>query len=315
MPRMRFFSIEDDMKTTRVSLEVDSEGEVVFLNNFGPAVDVTIPAVLPDGNEVTAISSNFCKGQFNKITIENDISNVRAQAFCNAHVKEIVWPLSCHEIPELCFWGSDICSVSNTEGVRSIRNKAFCNARFLDEIDFSSSHINCADPMDFEMTCKVLWPEGIKFCDWADGVKFKVDGNGCLRELRSKGGCPSVIIPRVLSNGIEIKSIGSDFVKGKFETITISDDIAAIDCGAFRMSNIDKVIWSSSCLAIPDFCFHVSMLKKITNLNNVTEIGENAFLNTHNLRSLDLSSSLVSFVGPYAFDKNCDVKLPYYLVK
>lgn len=315
MPKTRFFSIEDDMKTTRVSLEVDPEGEIVFLNNSGPAVDFTIPAVLPDGTEVTAISSDFCKGQFNKITIEDGISKIRTRAFFNAHVKEVVWPSSCHEIPEHCFFKSDICSVVNTEGVRSIRNMAFCNARFLDEIDFSSSHINCADPADFGSSCKVHWPEGIKFCDWTDGVKFKVDGNGCLRELRSKGGCPSVIIPRILPNGIEIKSIGSDFVRDEFETITISDDISVIECGAFRVSPVNKVVWSSSCPVIPDSCFHFSSLREITNLNNVTEIGQDAFLNTHNLKSIDLSSSLISFVDSWTFGKNCDVKLPYYLSK
>lgn len=311
---MKFFSIKDDKENSFIDLAVNSEGLLFGFINTGPKTDVTIPHILPDGSLITSLCIDFCKGEYGRIIISDEINKVYPYAFRNAFVEEVVWPSSCQCVPDGCFFGCSVHRVTNLNNVNNICKDAFRGTYSLAELDFSFSPLKCVDIEDFEDSCVVHWPDGIKFSGCFDGIKFKIDGYGCLTELQNRQPeRAEVTIPKVLPNGAVINSIGSNFVKGQFKEITISDEIETIAVSAFRHADVCKVNWSASCRVIPASCFYFSSVQQIANLDHVTHIEKYAFLNTFSLSDVDLSSSSVSCIDPHSFDKKCRVKLPYYI--
>ena len=87
--------------------------------------DAVIPSVLPNGQKITAIDTQFLSGPFGTVTVDNNISIINEEAFSSSNVREVVWPSECKKIPEGCFCGSKIKKVSNIDGVTHISHVRF----------------------------------------------------------------------------------------------------------------------------------------------------------------------------------------------
>lgn len=124
-------------------------------------------------------------------------------------------------------------------------------------------------------------------------VEFEIDVYGKrLFKMRNNGDRVSVYIPNIFPTGEEITRLGENFCDGEYSEIIISDEIAEVERGAFRMAKADKVVWSSKCEIIPLFCFSYSQVLQVTNVENVQKIGEQAFT----------YSKITSFKWPKACD-------------
>lgn len=110
------------------------------INHKGKAIDVFIPHKFPSGDVINTIANGYCFGKYNRIVIDDDISEIEGFSFSNSFITEVVWPASCDFIPEGCFAESTIKKVSNIEHVTSIGDSAFYWS-YLDS--FSWPH-NCA---------------------------------------------------------------------------------------------------------------------------------------------------------------------------
>lgn len=110
-----------------------SDDELFGINTVSDDVrDVYIPHVFPSGAVINSIGSCFCSqkwGSYGKITIDDNISDIKKSAFGNSSVKEVVWSASCLEIPERCFDSSDIVKLSNIDNVVDVGRKAFVNSK------------------------------------------------------------------------------------------------------------------------------------------------------------------------------------------
>ena len=148
-----------------------------------------------------------------------------------------------------------------------------------------------------------------------DEIDFLLNWDGLLLTYRNVDYHKKVdvVIPKVFPDGFVVKSISSYSCVGNFRKVTISDEICDIRCGAFGDAKIEEICWSAGCTTIPDQCFERSTLRKITNVANISEIGEYAFSQT-NLEEIDLSGSKIMTIAEFAFF-NCpksSVIMPYY---
>lgn len=118
-----------------------------------------------------------------------------------------------------------------------------------------------------------------------DGIIFWVE-NGRLESLVNNGEAKSVVIPNKFASGIEITFIDSSVCKGKFDKITISDEITDISENAFAYSAVKEVNWSKGCRVIPSHCFFHSTVEAVHGIENVEIIEEQAFMETKHLKRL-----------------------------
>lgn len=113
-----------------------------------------------------------------------------------------------------------------------------------------------------------------------DGVKFTIDTtNNYLYEMENMDRCEvcDVFIPHVLEPGVVIDAIDSDFCRGGFRKVTISDEIPDIRPYAFYEAVIGEIVWPASHTSIPLECFQESTLGTVSNIDTVTHIGTSAF--------------------------------------
>lgn len=92
------------------------------------------------------------------------------------------------------------------------------------------------------------------------------------------------------------------------------ENVKEIGMEAFAYSSIRCMKWPPKCKTVPNGCFKGSELSRITNLKNIERIDKYAFYCTSNLKKIDLSDSIVSFIGEGAFDggEGKALKPPYY---
>lgn len=145
-------------ETRRVVFVVDPVGTLGLIKNFGDRVDVYIPSVLPDGTQIKAIAADFCCGLFGTITISDDIAEINEAAFRSAKVREVVWPAACTEIPNICFFMSDVRRIHNLNRITSIGSYAFLSAFALNEIDLSDAPIVSIAPNGLDASCHIHLP-------------------------------------------------------------------------------------------------------------------------------------------------------------
>lgn len=118
-----------------------------------------------------------------------------------------------------------------------------------------------------------------------EGVRFELNGTALVK-LLNDGEPVDVYIPSALPSGERIDSIGRNFCKGEFNTIDIDNKILNISEGAFISSNVEKVIWPSSCKTIPNRCFDGCSINYLENIDAVVRIEDEAFEYTFWLESL-----------------------------
>ncbi len=120
-----------------------------------------------------------------------------------------------------------------------------------------------------------------------DGIKYGLLTNGTAEVLDytlGGGGKENgeVTIPSVVTNeGKEyrvtrIRSLAF-YAKGKFDKITIGDNIETIDQNAFIMSSVEEVVFGDKAKEIPDNSFANASVHKLTIGASVKRIGKRAF--------------------------------------
>lgn len=132
-----------------VLLWVDQEGCLCRCQNLSDSpVDIEIPCVSPSGTLIKSFSHGICRGVFERITLTNSISVIHTCAFMDCVVNEVVWPSSCHVIPNNCFKGSTVKTIKNINAVTDIRAFAFDSAKNV-RLDLSKSKVACIDGCAF----------------------------------------------------------------------------------------------------------------------------------------------------------------------
>lgn len=194
------------VKIKGVKFVVNDDGILTAMKNPWFRKDVTIPSVLPNGQQIKSLGAPFCYGKFGKITISDDIDHVNIGAFMGCDADEIVWSSKCELIPPICF------------------------------------------------------------------------------------------------------------VKSKVKKISNIDNVTTIHVCAFAASQIKSIDWPKDCLEIPEACFYASDIEEIRGLENVVRIGEKAFLETNNLKELNLSANSICDVEKTALGgvPREKVTFPYY---
>ena len=112
-----------------VDFSIDEDGELCSLfDNQADVRDVFIPSKLYIGDKIipiTSIGSGVCRCAFSKVTISDEIKDVKPQAFSHSYIDEVVWPKGCKTIPHMCFAFSNVGKVYNIDNVVRIGERAF----------------------------------------------------------------------------------------------------------------------------------------------------------------------------------------------
>lgn len=90
--------------------------------------EIILPSWDPVSNkEIHAIGAEFFKksGSCDRLVIPSSITTIRDCAFEYSHTKEVVWSDNCSKIPNSCFHGSGLQSISNIDGVTEVGPSAF----------------------------------------------------------------------------------------------------------------------------------------------------------------------------------------------
>lgn len=90
-------------------------------------ISLHIPRFLPKGVEITSISSNVLRGNFDKVSFDGGIK-VEPRAFEHSKVNTVVWPTENLEIPYACFYCSSVKQIFGIENVVQVDFKAFSHS-------------------------------------------------------------------------------------------------------------------------------------------------------------------------------------------
>lgn len=110
------------------------------------------------------------------------------------------------------------------------------------------------------------------------GNKFVIDSRGTIKKIT--GGSDELYIPAVFPDGERVFLIGQACCNDFYDKVIIDDNIHSVEQGAFKDLCADELVWTSGCNYIPARCFQGSCIKRIFNIEHVTEIGEGAFAGT-----------------------------------
>lgn len=112
-----------------------------------------------------------------------------------------------------------------------------------------------------------------------NNIEFEISDRGTLLHVTNHNDCPAdVYIPRrVTAVGLKIRCLSDDLLRGVFNKVVFDNSFHIIMRNTFRFANVNEVVWPSSCEIIPRRCFEGSCLKKISNIENVTNIYDRAF--------------------------------------
>lgn len=110
------------------------------------------------------------------------------------------------------------------------------------------------------------------------GNKFVIDSRGTIKQIT--GGSDELYIPAVFPNGEHVFLIGQACCNGFYDKVIIDDNIHSVEQGAFKNLCADELVWTSGCNYIPAHCFQGSCIRRIFNIEHITEIGEGAFART-----------------------------------
>lgn len=226
------------------------------------------------------ISKPFFLKDFNKsvnrIVLSDGITQVDEKAFYQTHFKEVVWPATCCEIPKDCFADSDLKTISGIDNVSSIGEHAFAYSK-LRSIEISKN---------------------------VSEIKLGAFQNTPLSNIVFKG---------------EIKKIGAYAFNHVFlDDIIIPDSCSEIGNGAFAYCEcLESVTWPASCRVVPSECFVGcrKLRQLLPGFKDIFSISFMAFSDTPRLTNIDLSDTIVNYIGPGAFGgKNPNAVLAPYFV-
>ena len=257
-----------------VEFHIDKDGVLYNMRNMVDPIRVNVE-----------IPSQFSNGV--RIT-------ALGEEFCEGEYNEIIVSSEIAEVHEEAFRWSNVASIHWPEACTKIPAGCFKNST-------------------------VTKLSGIEKVTQIDNEAFF---NTRMQEFTWPTNCE--VIPKSCFAGSGTKSIyGTENVKViedlAFYNSWITDissiqNVKSIGVQAFQRSRVRNIEWPTGCKEIPRGCFYMSELETISNLQNVEAIGEYAFCGAKHLRGLDLSNSMILFIGERAFsgvDKETNI-FPYY---
>lgn len=270
------------------------------IKKIKPIVDQKVDVVFPStlGEKITTIEECcFSDAYFGKITLPNSVTTVAPMAFSMMSADEVVWSSGCNVIPFSCFSKSSIGKLSNIDHVSEVQSIAFESSEFKE----------------------LIWPSA---CDHIPIKAFY----GCqLSSIQNIDHVKSIAIAAFMCSSIESfvwPSSCSEIPSSCFQCCTSLksiDNISHVNkigASAFRKSGIEEFRWPDNCPVVPCSCFVRSRLSKIENLNkNVSEIENDAFIITDELKYIDLSNTSLCKISNHSFGniKGKKIILPYYM--
>lgn len=117
-----------------LELEIDDDGVLCSMHNGGSPREVVIPKILPNGERISKIGTEFLKGEYRLVVIPDEITEIAEGAFKDAIVDEIVWSGGCKIIPQNCFYKCTLKKLTNTNKVAEAQPYAFsesCIEKFV----------------------------------------------------------------------------------------------------------------------------------------------------------------------------------------
>lgn len=240
---------------------------VVFSPDCDGMIKLVIPHEFNDGTTIDSICLEEFTGSFGKVVISDGIKEIGGSSFMASSVYELVWPPSCHEIPEYCFYRSDIEKISGIENVTVLKEGAFCQSS-LAEIDGEFTSLKEIAPHAFQNTKIQTFeiPEGCVLGSWA---------------FQSCELLTSVQLP---SSCCEVPDHCFSECQ-KLNDIEIPDSVTKIGSNAFELTAIKSFRWPSKCSIIPSLCFARSSLEELTGIEDVKVIEHRAFCGCRSLKS------------------------------
>lgn len=318
------------------------DGVLIKMKRLYPigAKSVCIPRTLSGNVEIKAIGPNFCEGEYNKITIDNKIKEVRSDAFRLANVREVVWSSGCDAIPTFCFSDSAITVLSNIEHVKYIGNYAFSNTS-LKEFVWPSMCSEIPDSCFLNST--VQYVRNIRSVEYVGPNAF---AGSNIAEIRWPSACHT--IPHSCFSSSKLSKISNiqdvtviedfafdtcmieEFVVPcgvtklpcgvfawceRLKKLVLHNDITDIGNSAFSYTSVPSFEWPENCSVVSDYCFSYSEVERISFHFNIEKIGRGAFSNCDKLDCVDLSCLMFCEFDRLAFDNigSCKVLMPYYI--
>lgn len=216
------------------------------------------------GDNVYYIGKDFCS-EIISLELPDSIEYVEANAFAYTNIKNIRWSSSCDEIEEETFSHSALEHLTNIDNVVSIQDGAFNGCKKLESIKLpetcknikQAAFCNCALLKTFH------WPE---YCSSIPDRCFE--------------GCYNL---KLVENFSTVDSIGDRaFYNSGVEEIRIYQNCKKVGESCFeKCENLKKVYWNKGIKKIPLNCFtYCESLSLISNIEDVTEIDDNAFAGT-----------------------------------
>lgn len=240
---------------------------IVYTNDCDDYINLTIPHEFSDGTTIDSIYLEEFSGSFGKVVISDGIKKIGDSSFMGSSIFELMWPASCPEIPEYCFYNSEIETVTGIENVTVLKEGAFCQSS-LAEIKGEFASLKEIGPYAFQGSNLKTFeiPESCSLGSWA---------------FRSCELLTSVKLP---STCCEVP----DYCFSECQRLTnieVPDTVSKIGDNAFEMTAIKSFRWPSHCRVIPSMCFARSQLESLTGIEDVELIKERAFAGCRNLTS------------------------------
>lgn len=113
-----------------------NDGMILTMENmdYETPKSVTLPVITPDGENINSLGTSFCIGKFKEIIVPDEIRTAAAGAFSYTLVDNVIWSKNCKVIPDRCFYGSYISSISNIQDVVEISTAAFASSKIQEVV-------------------------------------------------------------------------------------------------------------------------------------------------------------------------------------
>jgi hypothetical protein len=206
-------------------------------------------------------------------------------------VTDLVIPDGITAIGNYAFMGTKITSVTIPEGVTSIGNMAFNQCSSMTYVSFPST-VTSVSTYAFNGCSKLTALYITDLAAWSQ-IDFPLSNSNPLYYAKNLYLNNELITDLVIPSGVATIGMNS-FVKGNFNSVTISEGVTSIGSSAFASSSLKSLSTPSSLTTIGNSAFSSTNIETLTLNEGLTSIEKSAFSNCSNLKSVTLPNSVTS---------------------
>lgn len=298
------------IKTLKLPDSVAAIGDDAFLNH--QLTELKLPKNLKTiGKRAFKVYQEGLEPKLEKITMNEGLTEIGAEAFAKSKVKSTVIPNSLAKLPKDAFVGADPkvkLLTSNKEHLKE--TKAFYPKGSGHEVIFNKLAGTGWTDEDFTYSL-----DGTTLTGWSEKGQLK---RKVLKDL---------VLPDKAPNGAEITKIGdaafkipdkevqvtkwsADSING-MNTVDLPKNLKSIGNKAFEYNNFTAVDLKDGLVSIGDSAFHGNKLENVSIPDSVTQLGTGSF-SMNNIKKLKISDSITK-IPQGAFSMNIwmtEVKIP-----